>query len=169
MIKSKLGSVKKMRHIQPISCYPSHERIKTFLIKNIYWNDRVPRLVELSHGCCIKQAFPCHCKSAKFFHVSQPELLLGSVKKKRYLRPWRELPEAATSSAVFATDSSLALIVPYYPSHQGAWPELPVLNMICMLPKFYHTSIVKPSIWLLWCIHASWLMFAFSCSMINCV
>ena len=37
MIKSKLGSVKNLlrmsKHIQPISHYPPHERIKTFLIK----------------------------------------------------------------------------------------------------------------------------------------
>ena len=33
--------------------------------------------------------------------------------------------------------------VPYFPSHQGAWPELPVisLNMIRILSKFHHTSI----------------------------
>ena len=49
---------------------------------------------------------------------------------------------------VFATDCSLARTVPYYPSHQGARPELPVitLNMICISSKFHHTSIVKASI-----------------------
>ena len=33
-------------------------------------------------------------------------------------------------------------------SHQKAWPELPViaLNIICILSKFHHTSIVKASI-----------------------
>ena len=38
--------------------------------------------------------------------------------------------------------------VPPFPSHQGAWPELPVtaLNMICTFSKFHHTSIVKASI-----------------------
>ena len=38
--------------------------------------------------------------------------------------------------------------VPHLPSHQKAWPKLPViaLNMICTLSKFQHTSIVKASI-----------------------
>ena len=27
------------KHIQPISHYPPHERIKTYLIKERYWND----------------------------------------------------------------------------------------------------------------------------------
>ena len=49
-----------------------------------------------------------------------------------------------TSSVIFATDFSLAHTVPHFPSHQGAWPELPViaLNIICILSKFHHTSIV---------------------------
>ena len=29
----------------------------------------------------VKRVLPCHCKSSTFFRVSQPELLLGSVKK----------------------------------------------------------------------------------------
>ena len=37
----------------------------------------------------------------------------------------------------FATDFSLARTVPHFPSHQGAWPELPVtaLNITCILSK----------------------------------
>ena len=46
------------------------------------------------------------------------------------------------SAPLFA---SLDLTVPHFPSHQGARPELPVtaLNIICILSKFHHTSIMK--------------------------
>ena len=55
----------------------------------------MPRLVKLSCGYCIKpETSECNksilmpFQSAKFFHVLQRELLLGSVKKKnRYFRP----------------------------------------------------------------------------------
>ena len=46
----------------------------------------------------------------------------------------------------FATDFSLTRTVPHFSSQQGAWPELPVTAIICILSKFHHTSIVKASI-----------------------
>ena len=74
------------KHIQPISHYPPHERIKAFLIKKILKQQSV-KVSGLSSGYCMKpqsvitKAFPCHCKGAIFFHISQPKLLLASVKK----------------------------------------------------------------------------------------
>ena len=65
-----------------ISHYPPHERMilkrqgaKTSWI--IMCMVTVLNLKPLS----ITKLFPCHCKRANVFHVSQLELLLGSVKK----------------------------------------------------------------------------------------
>ena len=45
-----------------------------------YLNYHVVILLNLN-PLSVTNASSCHCKSAEFFRISQPELLLGSVKK----------------------------------------------------------------------------------------
>ena len=54
---------------------------------------------------------------------------------------------AVTTSVVFATDFSLTCTVPHFPSHQGAWPELPVtaLNILIKIPSHLNRESILDS------------------------